>query len=541
MAFAKDAPKKPGKRDLQKLSEQYANMDTDDFISSLTEGTQAHFLSETSHGVMHSREKIPTPIPHLNCILGGGLPLGIIVEMYGDPASGKSSTAYQTAAEFQKKYPDGIIIIVDTEASVDAERMPFLGITNPKRVMRIPATSIESGFDQVLSILQKKALNPNMRETPVLILWDTIGANASENELESGSQFSDGMMGNAKLLKFHLKRLFPQIEAQPILIILLNQVSTQQGMYPNQTKLGSSGGWGIKHDAHLRILFKGGSTETLTGADDDIFTIFKNSSFSMEKSKISPMFKGLPIVIDNREGGKIDGIRSFMEFCREKLKLVTKDSWAKISPVMFEHFPEYMSHFKYQPDSKFYWKQFIQYVTEERPKLAKVFELEFVNIISSIYKYQSVICAPYREQLLKEIEAPEPHDEGNGKVVDLWTGTILTQYDPNMQYADIDLKTGRFVICPKNALNQFGNPMPMAKPVADVPISVPIQQPPDSPEVPMPVIPDPVNPVPVVEANEIPTPAEQEEKKEETPKKPATKTKKSTTTAKSSKKEEEKQ
>ena len=383
----KDAPKKMGEREKKKLAEQYANMDTDDFISSLTEGTQAHFLSETAHGVMHTRDKIPTPIPHLNCILGGGLPLGIIVEMYGDPASGKSSTAYQTAAQFQKKYPDGIIIIVDTEASVDPERMPFLGITNLNRVMRIPATSIEAGFDQVLSILQKKLLNPKMQKTPVLILWDTIGANASESELETGGQFSDGMMGNAKLLKFQLKRLFPQIEAQPILIILLNQVSTQQGMYPNQTKLGSSGGWGIKHDAHLRILFKGGKTETLTGADDDIFTIFKNSKFSLEKSKLSPMFKDLPIIIDNREGGKIDGIRSLMEFCREKLKLVSADGWAKIAPVMFEHFPEYMAHFKYQADSKFYWKQFIQYITEERPKLAKVFALEFVNIISSIYKY----------------------------------------------------------------------------------------------------------------------------------------------------------
>lgn len=426
-------------------------MTTDELIAGLTQGTQAHLVSDTAKGVMHSRLKIKTPIPHLNCIMGGGIPMGIIIEMFGDPASGKSSTAYQMLAEFQEEYPEGICIIVDTEASVDEERMKVtFRVPHIQRIIRIPAMSIEAGFDQVYKILEKKRKTPALKDKPVFILWDTIGANASQSALETGNQYSDGMMGDAKLLKHELKRMFPEIEEQPILIVLLNQVSTSKGMYPNQTKLVSSGGWGIKHDAHLRIKFAGGSTETLDGdGKTGLFVGYKNSSFDLEKSKISPLFKDLPIVIDVTKGGRLDPVRSMLEFAKEKLgyvQQIAKGSQSySLDSGLYEQFPDIMSHFKYAEDETFTWKAFSKYVME-RPKIIKVFQLAFVKKISEIYEYQRVICEPYFQTLLKEIENPEPVDQGNGKIVDLWSGNTLATYDPFTQDVEIDSLKGTYSI-----------------------------------------------------------------------------------------------
>ena len=87
--------------------------------------------------------------------------------------SGKSSTAYQILGEFQKKYPPGkgLAIIVDTEASVDSKRMKFLGCM-PEHIMRIPAGTVENGFETLYSILDKKMANEKTKDLPVFILWD---------------------------------------------------------------------------------------------------------------------------------------------------------------------------------------------------------------------------------------------------------------------------------------------------------------------------------------------------------------------------------
>ena len=136
----------------------------------LMKDTNAHLVSDTSAAVMHDRAKIETPLYHLNCILGGGLPMGIIVEAYGEPASGKSSTWYQTMGNFQKQYPNGVSIIIDTEASVDSTRMPFMGC-DPSKTLRIPADSIESGFDQLFAILDKKVQNPKLKANQRIPFW----------------------------------------------------------------------------------------------------------------------------------------------------------------------------------------------------------------------------------------------------------------------------------------------------------------------------------------------------------------------------------
>lgn len=108
--------------------------------------------------------------------------------------SGKSSTSYQMLGEFQKMYPPGkgLAIIVDTEASVDSQRMAFMGCDS-KHILRIPAGTLEKGFEALYSILDKKVANPLTKDLPVFILWDTIGVSPTEREMDSTSEYAQGI------------------------------------------------------------------------------------------------------------------------------------------------------------------------------------------------------------------------------------------------------------------------------------------------------------------------------------------------------------
>lgn len=385
----------------------------------LMKDTNAHLVSDTSAAVMHDRAKIETPLYHLNCILGGGLPMGIIVEAYGEPASGKSSTWYQTMGNFQKQYPNGVSIIIDTEASVDSTRMPFMGC-DPSKTLRIPADSIESGFDQLFAILDKKVQNPKLKELPVFIIWDTIGIGVTEKQLETSDQFAGGMLEKAKTIKFYLSALLPRIEEQPIAVVLLNQVTTKMTRFGSS--LTSGGGWGLKHNAHLRLCYDGGKTDF-----DGIYATTKHSAVSMDKSKISPLFNDLSVVIDITKGGAVDPIKTFVEYSCEQLHYISDGSWKNMDPVCERH-PEFIGKFDkfIDPEKSFRYDELVEYC-EARPKLVYVMMLCFIEEIMEKYSYQAEICSAYHDKIIEMINAPEPYDDGTGKVIDLWTGEIISE------------------------------------------------------------------------------------------------------------------
>ena len=366
-------------------------------ISKLIEGTEAHLVSDTSTGVMHDRYKVETPIPQLNCIFGGGIPMGIIIEAYGEPASGKSSTWYQTMGNFQRDYPESVSIIVDTEASVDSQRMPFMGC-DPGRTMRIPATSIESGFNQVFAILDKKQQNDKLRDMPVFIIWDTIGIGVTQKQLDTNNPYSDGMLSRAKTLKFELSELLPRIEKQPIIVVLLNQVTTQMNRFGSS--LTSGGGWGLKHNAHLRLKYVGGKTDY-----SGIYAVTKHSHVDMDKSKISPQFNGISLVIDIQRGGVVDSLRSMASYALEPLGYIHQSKgWYNFNRLV-ELNPEYAeSLIPYEPGKSRRWGDLFN-LFEENEFFLPLMELTFCKEISEIYTYQAEICKPYMDKLREKINS----------------------------------------------------------------------------------------------------------------------------------------
>ena len=419
------------------------SMDLSDDLAELIKGTNTHLVSDTSAAVMHDRIKVPTPIPQLNCIFGGGIPMGVVLESYGEPASGKTSTWYQTMGNFQRLYPDGVSIIVDTEASVDSQRMPFMGC-DPNKTLRIPCESIESGFSQLFQILDRKEKNERLKSLPVFVIWDTISVGATEKQLESGTLNSGGMMEKPRILKNMLQLLMPRIEKQPILIALLNQVTTEMTQFGG--RLTSGGGWAVKHNAHIRIKYVGGKTDY-----DGIYATVKHSTVNLDKSKISPLFQNISIVIDITRGGIVDGAASMAEYASDVLHYINHSSWCDSKPLA-EMYPEYVGCFdKFcSPEGRFRYNEYLNYA-ENNSDYVTLLELAFTQEICNKYTYQAKICAPYIQKLkdqLSHLIEPEldviTDTEGNqiiDEVDDKSEMVITDDNDMNL----VDTATGEII------------------------------------------------------------------------------------------------
>lgn len=129
-------------------------------IADLISGTQFKFIGqdgEKGKGSLSDKPKVETPLYALNDLLGGGLPLGAIIEVFGPNAAGKSSIMYETLGNFQKQYENGVAFIIDSEASTDDSRLRQLGV-DPLRSPRMGAATLEDGFEQIISILHKSSL-----------------------------------------------------------------------------------------------------------------------------------------------------------------------------------------------------------------------------------------------------------------------------------------------------------------------------------------------------------------------------------------------
>lgn len=242
--------------------------------------------------------------------------------------------------------------------------------------------------------------------------------------MASDSLNAEGMYGHGKLIKRQLSKLMPRIETQPILVVLLNQIYTSGSDFKGNALITSGGGWGIKHYAHLRFKFKSGKDEV--DEDNNLFVTSRTSELDIVKSKLSPLLKGINMVIDITKGGAIDSVKSMMAFAQKLDVFELKGTRYVVKPEVFQLYPQFDHKFNFvnSEGKSYYWSTY-EKVAQQRPKFVKFMQLLFIKMISEHYSYQAEICKPYAEQLIKEMEDPEYVTREDGSVIDLWTGEVL--------------------------------------------------------------------------------------------------------------------
>lgn len=361
--------------------------DTGSLISDLINDTEFKFIGqdgEEGKGSLSDKPKVETPIYALNDLLGGGLPLGSILEIFGENASGKSSMMYETLGNFQRQYSNGVAFIIDSESSTDDSRLRQLGV-DPLRAPRMGASSLEDGFEQIIKILKKMIESPAYKGFPVMILWDTIAATPTRAQVRTGEMYAGGMAERARIIKTSLTNIFPLIEKQNVLIVLLNQVMAEIGGW--RPGLTSGGGNALKHDIHLKIEIEGGATEF-----DGVYAIRKNSTLSVAKSKVSPIMNGIPVIIDITQGGVIDRGGSLLAWLMKVNPAIFKPAqWWEIEPWAYEKYKPYWDKF---PGLMPHFRQTrLWELAREDQNFIDFLQLIWLDLISERYVLQREVCS----------------------------------------------------------------------------------------------------------------------------------------------------
>lgn len=359
-------------------------------LEALAAGTEFKVGSEVK--VLTTRQKVRTPVEILNCLLGGGIPFGTVLQAYGPPKSSKSTWLYQMMGIFQKEYPEGIAVVVDTEASGDTERLSFLGV-DTSRILRLPATSIETGFLSLLKMLDNKSKNEKLKDTPVFVIWDSISKGlAQENSTQSRMNAQD----RARIIKNYMSPMMAEIEKHNFVLCLINQAIYSTDRYGNR-KLDAGGGVALKHDVHLSVKIELSSDYT-----EGSFLITRTSKMAIDKSKISPEIWDIPVVLDIREGGKIDEVLSLIEYFLWNGWITQTSGWYTFDTVadMNKDNPFYPILANYSKKRRY--NDMVQLV-RDTPELYLALRYTFIKHLASIYKLQAKVMYEYQDKITAEL------------------------------------------------------------------------------------------------------------------------------------------
>lgn len=193
--------------------------------------------------------KIPrwsTGIEDLDHIIGGGMPKGRMIEIFGPESSGKTSLGYHLMALHE------LGLYIPIEGTFDAQRASQFG-NKPKQMLVYRARYGEQAMNKMVQFAQAGI--------PIIIL-DSIPACKPKEDIDkimkgvnsaNDEAVANRMGGVARLMHQYLPLLEEVIEVTGTTIILINQVRDKMDAMMFGEKTDTPGGRGPKHYSSIRI------------------------------------------------------------------------------------------------------------------------------------------------------------------------------------------------------------------------------------------------------------------------------------------------
>lgn len=122
-------------------------------------------------------KRIPFTSPRMNYCTFGGLPIGHLIEFYGEENGGKTTTALDIIANYQQMDDARKVLYVDAENTLDAEWATKLGVNVEDMItFKVSSQSAEEVFQFIIEAVESGEVG--------LWILDSIPALASQQELD---------------------------------------------------------------------------------------------------------------------------------------------------------------------------------------------------------------------------------------------------------------------------------------------------------------------------------------------------------------------
>jgi len=221
----------------------------------------------------------------LDSILGGGIPVGRLVEIFGPEASGKTSIALTVVANVQRS--GGTAAFIDLENALDPKYAKKLGVDIDNLAVAQPDYA-----EQALELTEQLAATGVVD----IIVVDSIAALVPKLELEGDmDQGSIGLV--ARLMSRSLKKLIGTANRNGCTVIFINQTRDAIGGFsPAGTPQTTTGGKAMKFYASQRI-----QVNRRQQVKDGKEVIGNEVRFKIVKNKVAPPFgEGLTVLTFNK-------------------------------------------------------------------------------------------------------------------------------------------------------------------------------------------------------------------------------------------------
>lgn len=218
-------------------------------------------------------ECTPTGSLSLDLALGGGIPRGRIIEIYGPESSGKTTLSLHAIAEVQKR--GGTAAFIDAEHALDPAYAKRIGVDIDNLLLSQPDNG-EQALEITETLVRSNAVD--------LIVVDSVAALVPRAEIEG--DMGDSHMGlQARLMSQALRKLTGVISRSKTTVIFINQIRMKIGvMFGNPET--TTGGNALKFYASVRMDIRRISQ---IKAGDSV--IGNRTRVKVVKNKIAPPFR----------------------------------------------------------------------------------------------------------------------------------------------------------------------------------------------------------------------------------------------------------
>lgn len=218
-------------------------------------------------------ETIPSGALPLDVALGGGLPKGRVIEIYGPESAGKTTLALHAIASVQAQ--GGTAAFIDAEHALDPVYAAAVGVDTQNLIISQPDNG-ETALEITDQLVRSAAVD--------IIVIDSVAALVPRAEIEG--EMGDSHMGlQARLMSQALRKITGNLGKSGCTIIFLNQLRQKIGVVYGSPET-TTGGNALKFYASVRLDIR--RIQTLKKGNDNFGIRVK---VKVAKNKIAPPFR----------------------------------------------------------------------------------------------------------------------------------------------------------------------------------------------------------------------------------------------------------
>ena len=200
-----------------------------------------------SIGSKHANLKInrwSTGIEDLDAIIGGGMPEGRVIEVFGPESSGKTTLLYHLCGL------QPLALDIPIEGTFDADRAKVFG-NRPKQLLIYRARYGEDALNKAIRFAKAGIPLIGIDSVPSMVPKEDAEKVLKSSDKDSIEEQRIG--GTARLLNKYLPAIEEVIESTGTTLVFINQVRDKMNAMMFGEKTSTPGGHKLKHSCSIRI------------------------------------------------------------------------------------------------------------------------------------------------------------------------------------------------------------------------------------------------------------------------------------------------